>query len=66
MDISFEVFSRQSSLSGFFKLSSRTRASPPVLLDIEHDDPYGPPAVLKDMPPPQLLFVTIHTFLNCV
>jgi hypothetical protein len=28
------------------------QASPPVLLDNEDDDPNGPPAVLKDVPPP--------------
>jgi hypothetical protein len=40
-----EYFSLQNSVFDFFKSSSGTRPSPPVLLDTEHDDPDELPAV---------------------
>ena len=39
-----------SSMLGFFKPSSGTHASPPVLLDIEDDDPDDKPTVQKETP----------------
>jgi hypothetical protein len=43
--------SRQTSVLDFFKSSSETRVSPPVLLDIGDDDPDDRPTVPKEVPP---------------
>jgi hypothetical protein len=42
--------SRQTSVTAFFESSSRTRASPPLLLDIAHDDPDGQLTVHEESP----------------
>jgi hypothetical protein len=42
--------SLQCSVLAFFKSSSGTRASPPVLLDIAHDDLHDQPAVKEEVP----------------
>jgi hypothetical protein len=44
--------SHQSSWLDFFKSSSGTHASPPVLLDIGGDQPDDPLAVQEQVPPP--------------
>ena len=41
---------RQTSALDFFKSSSWTYASPPVLLDIGDDDPDDQPAVQEEVP----------------
>jgi hypothetical protein len=46
--------SRQTSVLDFFKSSSWTLASPPVLLDTG-DDPDDPPTVRKEVPSPSIL-----------
>ena len=45
-------FSRQTSVIYFFELTSGTRASPSVLLDIEDDDSDDPPTVQEKVPSP--------------
>jgi hypothetical protein len=43
---------RQTSVLDSFKSSSGTLASSPVLLDIGDDDPFNPPTVPEEGPPP--------------
>jgi hypothetical protein len=45
-------YSGQSSVFYFIKPFSRTRSSPPVLLDTRCDDPDDPPVVQKEVSPP--------------
>jgi hypothetical protein len=45
-----EFLSRQSSVLDFFKSSSGTLASPPVLLDTADDGPDDPPTIQVEAP----------------
>jgi hypothetical protein len=55
-------FSRQTSVFDFCKSSSRTCASPPVLLDIDNDDTDDPPTVKQGVPSPYAVICLLFYF----
>jgi hypothetical protein len=54
--------SRHASVIAFFKSSSRTRALPPLLLDLAHDDPDGQLTVQAEVPALSIVFCLSVTF----
>ena len=56
--------SRQTSVFDFCKSSSRTCASPPVLLDIDYDDTDDPPTVKQEVLCPSAVISLSSHFLN--